>query len=77
MSRTRAYPFLRRFGACCAGVASIGWIAERIWSVQSGVDVVVNGLMQHAVWIAIGLLFISAACWASRNLTGAEAASAI
>jgi hypothetical protein len=77
MSRTRAYPFLRIVGAFCAGVASMGWIAERIWNVQSGVDVVVNGLMHRAVWIAVGLLFISAACWASRNLTGAEAASAI
>ncbi|MDT7815387.1 MAG: hypothetical protein QOJ42_5303, partial [Acidobacteriaceae bacterium] len=41
MSRTRAYPFLRSFGAFCAGVASMGWIADRIWNVQSGVDVVV------------------------------------
>jgi HupE / UreJ protein len=77
MSRTRAYPFLRIVGAFCAGLASIGWIGERIWNVQSGVDVVVNGLMHHAVWIAVGLLFLSAACRASRNLTGAEAASAI
>jgi HupE / UreJ protein len=77
MSRTRAYPFLRTVGAFCAGVASMGWIAERIWNVQSGVDVVVNGLMQHAVWIAVGLLLMSVACWALRNLTGAEAVSAI
>jgi HupE / UreJ protein len=77
MSRTRAYPFLRLFGAFCAGVASMGWITERIWNAQSGVDVVVNGLMRHAVWIAVGLLFMSVACWASRNLMGAEATSAI
>ncbi len=67
MSRTRAYPFLRIFGAFCAGVASIGWIAERIWGVQSGVDVVVNGLMHHAAWIAVGLLLMSVACWALQN----------
>jgi hypothetical protein len=77
MSRTRAYPFLRSFGAFCAGVASMGWIAERIWGVQSGVDVVVNGLMQHAVWIAVGLLLMSVAAWASRNLMDAGATSAI
>ena len=68
MSRTRGYPFLRSFGAFCAGVASMGWIAERIWNVQSGVDVAVNGLMRHAVWIAVGFLLMSAASWASRNL---------
>jgi hypothetical protein len=77
MSRTRAYPFLRIVGAFCAGVASMGWIAERIWNVQSGVDVVVNGLMHHAVWIAVWLLLLSVACWALQNLTGAGARSAI
>jgi hypothetical protein len=77
MSRTRAYPFLRIFGAFCAGVASMGWIAERIWDVQSGVDVAVNGLMHHAVWIAVGLLLMSVVGWASRNSMGAGATSAI
>jgi hypothetical protein len=77
MSRTRAYPCLRSFGACCAGVASMGWIAERIWDVQSRVDVAVNGLMHHAVWIAVGLLLMSVGGWASRNLIGAGATSAI
>jgi hypothetical protein len=77
MSRTRAYPFLRTVGAFCAGVASMGWIAERIWNLQSGVDVMVNGLMHRAVWIAVGLLLMSVACWASRNFMGAGATSAI
>jgi hypothetical protein len=77
MSRTRAYPFLRLVGAFCAGVASVGWIAQRMWGVPSGVDVVVNGLMHHAVWIAVGLLLMSVASWVSRNLMGAGATSAI
>ena len=67
MSRTRAYPFLRSFAASCAGVASMGWIAERIWGVKSSVDIVANGLMHHAVWIAVGLLLMNVACWALQS----------
>jgi HupE / UreJ protein len=76
MSRTRAYPFLRTFGAVGAGAASVGWIAERIWGVQSPVDVVANGLMHHAAWIAAGLFLMSAACWALQNWMGTPAAPA-
>jgi hypothetical protein len=71
MSRTRAYPFWRTFGAFSAGAASVGWIVERIGSVQSPMDGVVNGLMHHAVWIAAGLFLVSAACWAWENVMGA------
>ena len=31
------------------------------------VDVVVNGLMHHAVWIAVVLWLMSVACWASQS----------
>jgi hypothetical protein len=72
MSRTRAYPFFRTFGASSAGAASVGWIAERIWSVQSPVDAVVNGLMHHPAWVAAGLLLVSATCWALQNLMAAS-----
>jgi hypothetical protein len=75
MSRTRAYPLLRVGGACGAGAASMGWIAERIWGVQSSVDVVVNGLMHRAAWIAVGLLLMGVACWAKQNWMGARATS--
>jgi hypothetical protein len=67
MSRTRAYPLLRVVGAYGAGAASMGWIVERIWGVQSAVDVVVNGLMHHAAWIAVGFFIISGAYWALLN----------
>lgn len=70
MSRTRAYSFLRVLGAIGAGAASVGWIAERMWNVQSPVDMVVNGLMHHAAWIAAGFMLVSAACWMLQNLMG-------
>jgi hypothetical protein len=50
MSRTRAYPWLRIGGALFAGVASVGWIAERVLGAQSSVDKVVNELAHQSVW---------------------------
>lgn len=71
LSRTRAYSFLRIGGALFAGVASIGWIAERLLNLQSWVDVVVDGVAHQAVWIA-GLLFlVSLLCWSLRNRNAA------
>jgi hypothetical protein len=67
MSRTRAYPGLRICGALFAGVASVGWIVERSLGTQSWVDVVVNALAHHPVWIAGGLFLLSLVCWAFEN----------
>lgn len=67
MSRTRAYPGLRICGALGAGVASVGWIVERSLGTQSWVDVVVNALAHHPVWIAGGLFLLSLVCWAFEN----------
>jgi hypothetical protein len=63
MSRTRAYPVLRISGALFAGLASVGWIAERLLGMHSSVDVVVGAVARHAVWIAAALFLISLACW--------------
>ncbi len=68
MSRTRAYPFLRIGGALFAGVASVGWIVERLLGVQSSVDVAVNGVAHHAVWIAGALFVVSVGCWWLRDV---------
>jgi hypothetical protein len=67
MNRTRAYPWLRVCGALFAGVASVGWIVERVLGAQSSVDVVVNKLAHHSVWIAGGLFLLSLVCWAFEN----------
>jgi HupE / UreJ protein len=67
MSRTRAYSWLRVCGALFAGVASLGWIVERVLGAQSSVDVVVNELAHHSLWIAGGLFLLSLVCWAFEN----------
>jgi hypothetical protein len=62
LSRTSAYPVLRIGGAIFAGVASAGWVVERLFHVDAGVDLVVNSLAQHSAWIAVSLLTMSFAC---------------
>jgi hypothetical protein len=67
MSRTRAYPWLRVGGALFAGIASVGWMVERVLGTQSSVDKVVNELAHHSDWIAGGLFLLSIACWGFQN----------
>ena len=62
MSRTRAYPILRIGGAVFAGVASAGWIVERLFDVATPVDAIVNAFARHALLIAVNLLAVSLAC---------------
>jgi HupE / UreJ protein len=68
MSRTRAYPFLRIGGALFAGFASLGWIAERLFSAHISVDVVMDMLTRHALWIAGAVFLISLCCWWLRDI---------
>jgi hypothetical protein len=63
LSRTSAYPILRIGGALFAGIASLGWIAERTLGVHTSVDVVVGTVAHFAVAIAAGLFLLSLACW--------------
>ena len=59
LSRTHAYSIVRIGGALFAGFASVGWIAERLLDVHTPVDLVVNGVLHHAVWVAACLFLIS------------------
>lgn len=68
ISRTRVYPFLRIGGALFAGFASVGWIAERLFGAHNSVDVVVNAVAHHGVWIAAGLSLTSLCCWRLRDV---------
>ncbi len=62
LSRTRAYTAFRIGGATFAGLASAGWMLERLFDVTSPVDAVVNAIAGHAVLIAVNLLVVSLAC---------------
>jgi hypothetical protein len=62
MSRTRAYPILRMGGAILAGLASSGWIAERLFDVPTPVNLIANAFARHALLIAVNLLVVSLAC---------------
>jgi len=68
LSRMRAYSAIRIGGALFAGLASAGWIAERLVGVHSSVDFVMDRVAHRAVWIAGILFLISAICWLGRNV---------
>jgi hypothetical protein len=59
MSRTRAYSLLRIGGALLAAAASLGWIVERLFDIETPVDTIVNVLARHALWIAAGFFVLS------------------
>jgi hypothetical protein len=63
LSRARAYSLLRVGGACFAGLAAMGWIAERLLGLHNSFDVIVGGLAHRAGWIAAALLIASLICW--------------
>jgi hypothetical protein len=68
LSRTRAYPLLRIGGALFAGLASLGWIGERLLGVHNSINVLVDGVAHSAVWIAGALVLISVVCWFLRDV---------
>ena len=63
LSGTRVYSWFRVGGALFAGIASAGWIAERLLSVRVPVDFMVDAVAQRAVWLAAGLFVASTLCW--------------
>ncbi len=67
LSRTRGYSMLRIGGALFAVFASLGWIAERLLGVHASVDVVVNSVAHHAIWIAAGSFLISLLSWSRQG----------
>jgi hypothetical protein len=63
LSRTRGYTVLRVGGASFAGIAALGWIAQRIFGVDWKVDAAVNALATHALWLAPALFSVSVLFW--------------
>ena len=72
MSRTRAYSFVRISGALFAGLASTGWILERLFVVRSSVDIVVGVFSRHVIWIAGALFLASLGCLRLRKAVDSE-----
>lgn len=68
LSRMPAYSVVRISGALFAGLASLGWIAERLLDLHNSVDLVVDHVAYQAPWIAAVLFLFSLACWLLRNL---------
>ncbi len=66
MSGTGAYRVVRLSGAVFAGVASRGWMGERLFEVRPPVDLMVNALASHGVWIAGGLFLVGLGCRSLR-----------
>jgi hypothetical protein len=62
MSRTRSYRLLRIGGALFAALASLAWISERLFEVQTPVDSIVNDIARHGLLVAAVLLITSLAC---------------
>lgn len=75
LSRTHAYAILRIGGALFAGLASLGWIAERLLGAHTSVDVIVDGAAHHATWIAAGLFVVSLLAWLLPNTVDKASAS--
>jgi len=77
LSRTRAYLWQRIGSALFAATASLGWIVERLFGLQSSVDKVVNELAHHSRWIAGALFLFSLICWATKNARRERALASI
>jgi hypothetical protein len=61
MSRTRAYPLFRIVGAMCAGLASLAWVVQRLFNIETPIDRVANAFARHAPAVAITLFIIALA----------------
>jgi hypothetical protein len=68
LSRMPVYTVFRFAGGLFAGFAAIAWIAERLFGVQTGVDVVVDGLAQRGTWFAAALFVVSVMLWLRQDL---------
>lgn len=67
LSRTRAYSAVRTAAALFAGVASLGWIAERLFNLPNSIDTLVENVAHQAIWIAYALLVSGVASWCLRH----------
>jgi hypothetical protein len=62
MTRTPAYPIVRIGGAAFAAAASLGWMLERLFDIQTPVDAIVNAIARCTLWIVIAGFLAVLAC---------------
>jgi hypothetical protein len=62
ISRTAFYSIHRIAAALAGGAASVAWICERLFDLQTPVDAMVNAVVQRALWFASVLFALSLAC---------------
>jgi hypothetical protein len=74
VSRTRVYPVVRICGALFAGLASIGWIVQRLFDFANPVDTLVSSVSQHAIAIAVVFFATSLVCWWAADAADADIA---
>jgi hypothetical protein len=68
LSGTSRYSWFRMGGAMFAGIASAGWIVERLLNVHGPIDFLVDAVAHRAIWLAGGLFVASAFCWWRKRL---------
>ena len=66
-SRTRSYSALRIAGGLCAVIASIAWIAERLFNLHTPIDSAISAAAHHSLQLAVVLFVVSLALWLARN----------
>lgn len=59
LSATRVYPLFRITGASIAGAASLGWIVERLFNLETPLDSLADSLGRHVFYLAGGFFVLS------------------
>jgi len=72
LSRRRGYALLRVGGALFAGIAAMGWIAERLLNLQNVIGLLVESVARHAGWIAAMLFLVGLFSEAWRGVQAAS-----
>ena len=66
LRHTRAYGAFRIGGARAAGVAALGWLAQRTLSLPNLMEAILETAVPHAPWLALVIFLASLAAWFYR-----------
>ena len=69
LARTRAYPAVRTFAALAAGIAALGWLADRL-GVPNPIADAADATSGHGVWVIAGLAALAITTMAPRPWSG-------